>query len=491
MIKQNQKYLNIFLVILDVLCLIISIVISWFIRFKSGILHVDGSYLPFISYFKPAIYILPIYLILYSIFSLYTPYRMKSIFDEFLNIVKANFLGILIFILALYLLKQVNYSRYFLFIFAIVNTITMTLERTLIRAFLRRLRKNGKNQKYIILVGYSELTEELLKRIYTNKHWGYNIVGIVDDKLYIKNKKTKPYTNNQDTIIKAAKDQIAACLFTSEKILGNLDYLENILENYTLDEVFVTLGIKEYDKLPRILNLCEKYGVRTEIVPGYYKYMPVKPYVEEVDGLPIINTRYVPLDNMLNMIMKRLFDIVVSIIAIIVFSPIILLTTIIIKMTSPGPVLFKQERVGFNRKKFTMYKFRSMHVQKEAEEKVQWTTKDDPRKTKFGTFIRKTSIDELPQLFNVLKGDMSLVGPRPERPYFVQQFKEEIPKYMIKHQVRPGITGWAQVNGWRGDTSIEKRIECDIYYIENWNFWLDIKIIFLTIFKGFVNKNAY
>jgi exopolysaccharide biosynthesis polyprenyl glycosylphosphotransferase len=168
-----------------------------------------------------------------------------------------------------------------------------------------------------------------------------------------------------------------------------------------------------------------------------------------------------------------------------------LLSIIMIKLTSPGPIIYKQERVGLNRRNFYMYKFRSMKVQNAEEEKTKWTTKDDPRKTKWGSFMRKTSIDELPQFFNVLKGDMSIVGPRPERPYFVEKFKDEIPRYMIKHQVRPGITGWAQVSGYRGDTSITKRIEHDLYYIENWTFLFDIKIIFLTVFKGFVNKNAY
>ena len=168
-----------------------------------------------------------------------------------------------------------------------------------------------------------------------------------------------------------------------------------------------------------------------------------------------------------------------------------LLSVIMIKLTSPGPVIFHQERVGLNRKQFMMYKFRSMHVQTDEEEREQWTTKNDPRKTKWGSFMRKTSIDELPQFFNVLKGDMSVVGPRPERPFFVEKFREEVPRYMIKHQVRPGITGWAQVNGLRGDTSIEERINHDLYYIENWTFSFDLQIIFLTVFKGLVNKNAY
>ncbi|MCI7814113.1 MAG: exopolysaccharide biosynthesis polyprenyl glycosylphosphotransferase, partial [Robinsoniella sp.] len=205
----------------------------------------------------------------------------------------------------------------------------------------------------------------------------------------------------------------------------------------------------------------------------------------------VINIRHVPLTNTFNNFIKRVMDLAGALCATVLFSPVMLLTAIMIKLTSPGPLIFKQERVGKHNKTFYMYKFRSMEVQKEQDERQAWTVKNDPRVTGIGKFIRKTSIDELPQLFNVLKGEMSLVGPRPERPQFVEKFREEIPRYMIKHQVRPGMTGWAQVNGYRGNTSIRKRIEYDLYYIENWTIGLDIKILFLTIFRGFVNKNAY
>ena len=204
-----------------------------------------------------------------------------------------------------------------------------------------------------------------------------------------------------------------------------------------------------------------------------------------------MNIRYVPLSNTFNAMVKRLMDVVGSLCCIILFSPIMLAACLGIKLTSPGPLIYRQVRVGLHNRSFEMYKFRSMEVQPETEETKAWTVKNDPRVTGIGKFMRKTSIDELPQLFNVLKGDMSLVGPRPERPFFVEKFREEIPRYMVKHQVRPGMTGWAQVNGYRGDTSIRKRIDCDLYYIENWTLGLDIKILFLTVFRGFVNKNAY
>lgn len=208
-------------------------------------------------------------------------------------------------------------------------------------------------------------------------------------------------------------------------------------------------------------------------------------------GLPVINIRYVPLTNTLNWVAKRAVDIIGSSLGILISSPIMIITALAIRFTSRGPVIFKQERVGLHNKVFHMYKFRTMELQKASVEEKAWTVKDDPRVTGIGKFLRRTSLDELPQLFNILLGEMSLVGPRPERPQFVEKFKEEIPRYMIKHQVRPGLTGWAQVNGYRGDTSIRKRIEYDLFYIENWTMSMDIKIMLLTLFKGFVNKNAY
>jgi Undecaprenyl-phosphate glucose phosphotransferase len=361
------------------------------------------------------------------------------------------------------------------------------------RLILRRLRKSGYNLKHILIVGLSEMTYEFMSKVAVNAKWGYNIIGILDDNVEIgdlKNNNLKAKLNNfnQDTYEEAAA---TVEYLENTKILGKIDDLQTVLNEVNVDEIFITLNLKEYDKIGSVIRICEKTGIRVQIIPGYYKYIPAKPYLEDMDGLPMINLRYVPLDNILNNFIKRAFDIVFSTFCIIVFSPIMLITSLIMKITSPGPLIFKQERIGQNRKPFTMYKFRSMKMQKNENEINQWTTKEDSRKTKFGSFIRKISIDELPQLFNVLKGDMSLIGPRPERPFFVDKFKEEIPKYMVKHHVRPGITGWAQVHGWRGDTSIEKRIEYDIYYIENWSINMDMKILWLTIFKGFMNKNAY
>ena len=367
----------------------------------------------------------------------------------------------------LYLLRQGDVSRRLVALFLILNVTLTFLERNAVRMVLMNVRRIGLNLKHVILVGYSRAAEQYIDRIVQNPQWGYKVMGILDDNV-------PPGT-----------------VYRGIEVLSFTGSLGSILEGNHPDEIAITLGLNEYDKLERIVAMCEKSGVHTKFIPDYSKIIPTKPYTEDLLGLPVVNIRHVPLSNTFHMMVKRVMDIVGSICCIVLFSPLMILTAILIKATSKGPLIFKQERVGLHNRPFQMYKFRSMEVQTKKEESKGWTVKNDPRVTRIGKIIRKTSIDELPQLFNVLKGDMSLVGPRPERPQFVEKFREEIPRYMIKHQVRPGMTGWAQVNGYRGNTSIKKRIDYDLYYIENWTVGLDIKILFLTVFKGFVNKNAY
>lgn len=274
------------------------------------------------------------------------------------------------------------------------------------------------------------------------------------------------------------------------QVIGRIEELEQVIMTKEVDQVIVTLPLRHYDLFEQIVDTCEKHGIKAEIIPDYYRYFPAKPYIDLIDDMPLIKIRYVPLDNSFRNAMKRILDIIFALVALIILSPLLVVVAILVKVNSPGPIIFHQERVGLNRKNFQMYKFRSMKVQDEEVEKSQWTTKDDPRKTRFGSFIRRTSIDELPQLVNILKGEMSLIGPRPERPLFVENFRDQIPKYMIKHHVRPGMTGWAQVNGYRGNTSIKKRIEYDIYYVENWTIGLDIRIFFRSLFH-LLDENAY
>ena len=428
--------------------------------------------LSFEFYMKALIFIVPLYLLLYYAFNLYTPKRVQGRRLELSNIIMANTVGILIvfagfFLVLSYTEEAKNFSRSMFAYFYIFNIVLEEVERLVVRGFLRSIRRRGYNQKHILLVGYSKAAEQYIDRIKQNPQWGYNIRGILDDNIA------------RGTVYKGVK------------VIGSIENLTFILPENKLDEIAITLGLEEYYKLEKIVSQCEKSGVHTKFIPDYGNIIPTKPYTEDLLGLPVINIRYVPLNNTFNALVKRAMDIAGSIVGIIVTSPLMLLMCAIIKLTSPGPLIYKQERVGLHNQTFRMYKFRSMEVQPESEEKKAWTVKNDPRVTPIGKFMRHTSIDELPQLFNILKGNMSLVGPRPERPFFVEKFREEIPRYMVKHQVRPGMTGWAQVNGYRGDTSIRKRIEHDLYYIENWTLGLDIKILFLTVFKGFINKNAY
>ena len=467
MIKDNQKNFSRLHMLIDVFVIAASYALAWLIRFQGIFEHSAVQSKTVQEYMFMLIFIIPGYVLLYQAFDLYTPMRMQGRRLVLAGIVKANALGLLIIMFALYNFKELDYSRLTLVSFCFINIVLEWLVRMFVFYILRDMRKKGMNQKQVLLVGYSRAAEEYVDRILQNPQWGYVIRGILDDNVP------------------------AGTTYKGVKVIGRIANLMIILPSSRLDEIAITLGLSEYYRLEEIVGLCEKSGVHTKFIPDYNNVIPTKPYTEDLQGLPVINIRRVPLSDPLNKWMKRGVDIFGAIVAIILFSPVMIVTAIMIKKTSPGPLIFSQERVGLQNRPFKMYKFRSMIVQDEKKEKKGWTTKDDPRVTTVGRFIRKTSIDELPQLFNVLRGDMSLVGPRPERPQFVEKFKEEIPRYMIKHQVRPGLTGWAQVNGYRGDTSIKKRIEHDLYYIENWTLGFDFKIIFLTFFKGFINKNAY
>lgn len=469
LIKDNQKYFNRLHVLLDAIVIIIAYLLAWFIQFKSSLQLVEEGtgVLGVRTYFSALILIVPSNLILNYIFNLYKPKRSTELKSDVASILKSNTVGLIIFLGVLYVIKQNDFSRSMIFIFYAVSNFAMISVRVLVRKTLRYMRKRGYNVKYVLLVGYSRAAEEYINRIVANPQWGYVVRGILDD-----------------TIPRGTK-------YRGIKVIGRVDNLLVILPENKLDEIAITLALEDYGRLEEIVALCEKSGVHTKFIPDYNSVIPSKPYTEDLNGLPVINIRHVPLSNTLNSICKRVIDFAGGIVALLLFSPVMLISALLIKCTSPGPIIFKQERVGLHNKPFCMYKFRTMEIQKPKSEKKEWTTKDDPRVTAIGKFLRKTSIDEMPQLFNVIKGDMSLVGPRPERPFFVEKFKEEIPRYMIKHQVRPGMTGWAQVNGFRGDTSIRKRIDCDLYYIENWTIGLDFKILFLTVFKGFINKNAY
>lgn len=395
---------------------------------------------------------------IYYAFHLYGSFRFRTLLSETIALMKANLLGVLSVGMLLYFLRVVDFSRGVLVAFYVLSTTSIVLKRVTLRWIFQHYRMLGYNQKHVLIVGNGQLALNYVDSVRRNPQYGFSIMGYV---------------------ARTEKEGLGPRL-------GCYEDLPKLLNGPDVDEVIIALEPHETQFLNIIISSCEKQGTKISIIPFYNDFIPARPTIDVIGNIKLINIRTIPLDNLLNAILKRAMDIVGSLILIVLTSPIMLIAAIGVRLSSPGPILFRQERVGLNKKTFTMYKFRSMRVN--ATQDTGWSKNEDPRKTPFGSFIRKTSIDELPQFFNVLKGDMSLIGPRPEIPHYVEQFKETVPLYMLKHQVRPGITGWAQVNGFRGDTSIEGRIKCDIWYIENWTVWLDIRIVFMTIFGGLINK---
>jgi len=445
--------------IIDVAVISLSFILSWFIKFNSGLFNKPAS-LDIQTYLLIVALHVPLYLFFLTVSEKEGKRSNFELFSDFMRILRSNIFALLIIVMIFYTLKLIDFSRIFLFIFVILNFLMSILQRLILRRILFSPNSKIISKEKVLFVGQNEISETL-RQIFERNN--YQIIGFVVSE----------------------RDQI------NDGVIGRIKDMESIVSNNRIDEVIIVLPLNQEKEINYIVDICEKYGIRTYIVPDYFKYIPSKAEIEKLEGIPLINIRYSPLDEWTNRFIKRSFDIIVSLIGLILCLPLFIIIAILIKLTSEGPVLFTQERVGYNRRIFKMHKFRTMYVQDPDEEKVRWTTKDDPRRTPIGRILRRLSLDELPQLWDVLVGNMSLVGPRPERPYFVEKFKEEIPKYMIKHRVRPGITGWAQIHGLRGDTSIEERIKYDIWYIENWSFWLDIKIILATIFGGKFMENAY
>jgi len=469
MIRENQRLFNVINVIMDIIVVLISNLIVNSHLFDHILLlnHVTTIFAvnrnsTILLFF---VLVIPSYILLYSFFGLYKPQRTnRTVFSESSNILKANITEFLVLSI-LISVGLLPVTLDYIISFTIINFILATIERASLRGVLRILRAKGFNTKYILIIGAGEVGQNVVNTIKVNTYLGYKVIGFLDDH------------------IEGELDGI--------EILGKIEDLEKILSEKMVDRVIVSVAPRHYKVLEKIMNNCEKMGVRADIVPDYYRYITAHPSIELIDNIPLISVRFLPLDITYNDLFKRICDILFVVIVGIIISPILLIVALAVKLDSPGNIIYKQERIGKGGVPFQIYKFRSMSSENEYIDDKKWTQKDDPRITKVGHFIRKTSIDELPQFYNILKGDMSLIGPRPERPYFVKKFREDVPKYMIKHHVRPGMTGWAQVNGYRGNTSIVKRIEYDIYYVENWTFLLDLKIFYKTIPTLINDKNAY
>ena len=466
MLKKHSQFFESLLFIADIVIIVASWLLSYYLRFHTAFVPIDKGTPPLRIYILLVIPIVLIWGFIFKSFGLYRPRRIASHLSELFDITKACLVSILVLIAVTFVYRQYEFSRLVFLFFGIMNVAALSIERWIFREALRYLRKKGHNLRYALIIGTGEMSKEILTRIEAHPEIGLKVIGLLS-------------TN---------KDEIGANTH-GIKVLGMYNEVGRFIKEKGIDHVIIALAWEDHGKVIDVLKNIGEEMVDIKVVPDIYELATIRGGIEEFDGLPIISLQDSPLYGW-NMVIKRAFDIIFSVIAIAITAPVMLIAAIAIKLTSHGPVLYRQERMSLNGKKFMMLKFRSMNVA-EGPEKDILTKKGDTRITKIGSILRKTSVDELPQFFNVFKGDMSIVGPRPERTWVVEQVKRDIPGYILKHKMKAGITGWAQVNGWRGDTDLKKRIEYDLYYIENWSLLLDLKIIWLTIWKGLINKNAY
>lgn len=466
MLKRYQNIVGGTFRIIDV-CIVGSIwLISYWLRFYVPLIKVTKGFPPFEKYAALTPLVMFLWAIVFSSMGLYRSRRMLRRTHEAHLIIKAHIVASLALISLTYLFSEYRYSRVVMFYFGLLGGFSLVVFRLSLRNTLRAIRRKGVNLRYVLTVGEGASLETLIARLDKFPEMGLKVTGAL--------------TNESSR----------AKTIAGKPVLGHFGDIEKIIQKTKVDQLLIALPRHEYGELDRILAAIKNETVEIRLIPDVHEYVTLGCEIEDFDGFPVININDSPLMGW-GAIIKRLTDIAISGAALVILSPILLAIALLVKLSSRGPVLYPQVRMGLDGKTFNMYKFRSMRMDAESETGAVWAKKDDGRKTSIGSFLRATSLDELPQLWNVFRGNMSVVGPRPERPVFVTKFKTHIPHYMLRHKVKAGMTGWAQIHGWRGDTSLEKRIEFDLYYIRNWSYFLDLKIIISTFWKGFINKNAY
>jgi Undecaprenyl-phosphate glucose phosphotransferase len=399
--------------------------------------------------------------------NLYQPRRLEHFLKEFLEIAKTLTLTVVILVAVIYLLRRFEFSRLAFLYFWVLGMFGLMISRFVARKTLKSYRRRGFNQRFALIVGAGELGQKVLEKIELYPELGIRVIGFLS---------CRP-----EDINKRVKDT---------SVIGTYSDLERIQNQQKIDVFFIALPITEYAHLGNVLRSLQNHSSDIKVVPGAYEFINMRGGVDELDGLPFVSLQNSPLYGW-NMASKRLFDLILGGLLSVVLSPLLVVIALLVKISSKGPILYRQERVGMDGHPFRIIKFRTMKADAEQKTGPVWAEVDDLRRTAIGSFLRRSSLDELPQLFNVLKGEMSLVGPRPERPNFVKEFRRRIPSYMLRHKIKAGMTGWAQVNGWRGNTSLEKRIEHDLFYIQNWSIGLDMKILLMTLWKGSFSKSAY
>ena len=464
--KYNQLFLSA-LIILDSLFIFFSWGSAYYVRFYSEWIPLATDVPSFDPYQVLLIPVWLLFLFNFKVVGLYQPLRGKSLWVDSYNIIKANTISVLMLSALLFFYGEESISRMVVGIFWLTVTFLLIASHMLVRNALMFFRRHGKNLRYVLIAGAGELGREVARKIDLHPEMGFKIVGY----LTTHKKKVGKFVGNYP-------------------VLGLLDQVSDCIREHGVDKLFITLPMKSQDHLERVLFNLGEESVDIKVVPDLLQYMSLSGGVDNFDGLPIVNLTESPLYGW-NLVIKRLTDVVISFSAIVITSPLMLLVALLIKLESRGPVFFVQERVGLDKKVFKMYKFRSMHIGAESATGPVWAKENDDRRTRMGVILRKMSLDELPQFFNVFAGDMSMVGPRPERSVFVDDFKKSVPHYILRLKMKAGITGWAQVNGWRGNTSLEKRVEHDLYYIKHWSLFFDIKILFKTLWNGLINRHAY
>ena len=468
MLKKHVQFFKSLFVISDLIIISLAWIFSYFLRFYTSLIRPPllGTP-PFSTYIE---FLLPLWVIwgLVSIkIRLYRPRGFEHFLKEFFDIGKNLTLTLFLLIAITYLFKRFEFSRLGFFYFWVMGILGLTSMRYFAKKILEILHKRGYNLRFALIAGTGELGRKVLEKIELYPELGIQVIGYLTRKFEEVGKK-----------------------IDSVPILGVYKDFEKILTENKVDIFFIALPVHESEDLENLIKKLRGHLADIKVIPGAYEFLSLRGGIDELDDLPIVSLQSSPLYGW-NSVLKRMFDLALGTLIFVITFPIMIVISFLIKYTSEGPILYSQERVGMDGNPFQMLKFRTMRVDAESETGPVWAKVDDPRRTKVGTFLRRTSLDELPQLFNVIKGEMSLVGPRPERPVFVEKFKNRIPSYMLRHKIKSGMTGWAQVNGWRGNTSIEKRIEHDLYYIQNWSVSFDLRILFMTLWRGFFSKSAY
>jgi Undecaprenyl-phosphate glucose phosphotransferase len=466
MLKQYQHTLAQLFLVADALIVVGAWLASYWFRFSVWPLPALRGLPEFHTYAALAPLVAVLWMAVFTLNNVYERRRLHGIGQELRMLARAHGAALLAFVVLTYLVEQYKYSRLVMVYFATLGGAGVMLFHLAVRSALSALRARGFNNRALLLVGEGPTLEDLIARVEQYPELGLSVVGVV------------------------TPEEPSAEYSYSRPVLGHFSEVCEVIQRERVEEVLVALPPSQSQKLDELLDCLKDETIDVRVVLDVNRYVTLSCEIEQFDGFPVVRINDSPHVGW-GALAKRVTDIVGSAAALLVLSPLMLLVALLVKLTSRGPVLFVQERMGLDGRSFRMLKFRSMRADAVAETGAVWAQAGDARRTAFGTFLRKTSLDELPQLWNVLRGDMSLVGPRPERPVFVDRFRKQIPHYMLRHKVRAGITGWAQVNGWRGNTSLVRRIECDLFYIRNWSYALDLKILTLTLWKGFIHKNAY